>query len=72
MDNFELNSQCSGSITKARPKLDQIWANVSKNECKLSVTYAYWPNFHKLIYVAFKLLNTLPMYNKKPTTTPFI
>jgi len=39
MDNFELNSQCSGSIIKARPKLDHIWANVFKNECgKSSVT----------------------------------
>ncbi len=30
------------------------------------VTKAYWPNFHKLINIAFKLTNTLPMHNKKP------
>jgi hypothetical protein len=32
---------------------------------KFGVTKAYWSNFHKPIYIAFKLPNTLLMYNKK-------
>jgi hypothetical protein len=39
---------------------------------KSSVIETYWSNFHKLIYIAFKLPNTLPMYNKKPLMSPFI
>jgi hypothetical protein len=42
-----------------------MWANVLGNECKYGVTDAYWSDFHKPIYIAFKLPNTIPMYNKK-------
>jgi hypothetical protein len=66
MYKFQLKSQFNENITKARFQLDHIWANVLGNECKFGVIEAYWLNFHKLIYIAFKLLNTLPMYNKKP------
>jgi hypothetical protein len=72
MDKFELKSQFSENTTKARFQLHHIWANVPGNECKFDVTKAYWSNFHKPIYIAFKLLNTLPMYNKKPLMFPFI
>jgi hypothetical protein len=64
MDKFQLN-QFSQSTTKVGSQLDHIWANVPRNECKFSVTKTYWLGFHKLIYIAFKLLNTLPMYDKK-------
>ncbi len=43
-----------------------------KNECKLSAIKTYWLDFHKPIYIAFNLPNTLPMYNKKPLTFPFL
>ncbi len=64
MDKFQLKSQFTESTIKARPQLNHIWMNVLVNECKSSVTKAYWSNFHKPIYIKFKLPNTLPMYNK--------
>jgi hypothetical protein len=65
MDKFQLKSQFSESITKARFELNHIWANVPGNECKSGVTLACWSNFHKSIYIASKLPNTILMYNKK-------
>jgi hypothetical protein len=65
MDKFQLKSQFSESTTKAWSQLDHIWANVLENECKYGVIEAYWSDFHKPIYIAFKLPNTLMMYNKK-------
>jgi len=41
-------------------------ANIPRNECKYGVIGAYLLDFHKPICIAFKLPNTLPMYNKKP------
>jgi hypothetical protein len=72
MDKFQLKSQFNENTTKARSQLNHIWANVPGNEYKSNVTKTYWSDFHKLIYIAFKLPNTLPMYNKKPLTSPFI
>jgi hypothetical protein len=65
MDKFQLKSQFSESTTKYGSQLHHTWANVCRNESKCGVTKAYWLDFHKLIYIAFKLLNTFPMYNKK-------
>jgi hypothetical protein len=45
--------------------LDHKKANVLGNECQFGVIEAYWLDFHKPMYIAFKLPNTLPMYNKK-------
>jgi calcineurin-like phosphoesterase family protein len=72
MGKFQLKSKFSENITKVKFQLDHIWTNVLRNECKYGVTKTYWSDFHKLIYIAFKLLNTLPMYNKKPLMFPFI
>jgi len=72
MDKFHLKSQFRESPTIAISQLDYIWANVLGNECKSPITKAYWSNFHKLIYITFKLPNTLPMYNKKSFVSPFI
>ncbi len=33
-----------------------------RNECKSSVLEAYWPDFHKPIYITFKLLDTLKFF----------
>jgi hypothetical protein len=66
MNKFQLKSQFSESTIKARFQLEHISMNVLRNECKFGVTEAYWSNFHKPIYIAFKLPNTLPVYNKKP------
>jgi hypothetical protein len=72
MDKFQLKSQFNENTTKAWSQLDHIWANVLGNECKFGVTKAYWSNFHKPTYIAFKLPNTFPIYNKKPLMSSFI
>jgi hypothetical protein len=72
MDKFQLKSQFNESTTKARSQLNHIWANVPANEYKSNVSKTYWSDFHKLIYIVFKLPNTFPMYNKKPLISPFI
>jgi hypothetical protein len=72
MDKFQLKSQFNESTTKVGYQLDHIRANVPKNECKYNITKGYWSNVYKPIYIAFKLLNTLSMYNKKPFMSPFI
>jgi hypothetical protein len=68
MDKFHLKSQFNESTTKTRFQLDHIWANVPGNECKYGVTKAYWSHFDRPIYIAFKLPNTLPVFNKNPLT----
>jgi len=45
MNNFQLKSQFSESITKAGSQLDHICANILRNECKSNVTKAYWLDF---------------------------
>jgi len=72
MDKFQLKSQFNESTTKVGFQLNHIWANNPRNECKFGVIKAYWSNFHKLIYIAFKLPKTFPMYNKKLLMSPFI
>jgi hypothetical protein len=72
MDKFQLKSQFNESTRKVEFQLNHIWENVLGNECKYVVIEAYWSNFHKLIYIAFKLLNIFPMYKKKPLMSPFI
>jgi hypothetical protein len=72
IDKFQLKSQFNENTTKVGFQLDHIWANVFGNECKFGVIKAYWSDFHKLILIAFQLLNTLPMYNKKSLMSPFI
>jgi hypothetical protein len=69
MDKFQLKSQFSENTIKVGSQLDHIWANVPRNECKYGVTKTYWSNFHKVIYITFKLPNT--MYNKRPLVSPF-
>jgi hypothetical protein len=71
MYKFQLKSQFDESTTKAGSQLDNIWANVPRNDYKSNVTKTYWSNFHKLVYIAFKLPNTHSMYNKKSLMSPF-
>jgi hypothetical protein len=65
MDKFQLISQFNENTTKIGSQLNYIWANVLGNECKFGVTKACWLDLQKPIYIAFKLLNTFPIYNKK-------
>jgi hypothetical protein len=59
MNKLELKSQFKNITTKVGSQLNHIWSNVPGNECKSSVLEAYWPDFHKPIYITFKLLNIL-------------
>jgi len=43
MNKLELKSQFKKITTKTRSKLNHIWSNVPRNECKSSVLVAYWP-----------------------------
>jgi hypothetical protein len=72
MNKLELKSQFKNIITKVESQLDHIWSNLPKNESKSSVSEAYWLNFHKPIYMAFKLPNTLPIYSNKLILSPII
>jgi hypothetical protein len=36
------------------------WSNIPGIDTQYGVTYAYWLDYHKPIYCAFKLPNTLP------------
>jgi hypothetical protein len=46
-------SQFSASTTKIRIQLDHIWTNVPGNDSKVRIFEAYWPDYHKSIYIAF-------------------
>jgi len=72
MDKFQLKSQFNENTIKVGTQLDDIWANVPRNKCKYGVTKTYWSNFHKVIYITFKLLNTFPLYNKRPLMFSFL
>ncbi len=65
VDKVKLKSQFNESTTKVGFQFDHIWANVPRNECKYTLIEEYWLDCHKLIYIAFKLPNALPMYNGK-------
>jgi hypothetical protein len=65
MNQFSLQPQFSASTMKGGTQLDHIWVNVPGNDSKARVFEAYWPDYHKPIYIAFKLPNTLPSFNNK-------
>jgi len=71
MDKFQLKSEFNENTTKVRFRLNHM-GKCPRNECKSCVIETYWSNLHKLIYIAFKLPNKLPTYNKKPLMSPFI
>jgi hypothetical protein len=55
MNKLELKFQFKNMTTKVRSQLNYIWSNVPRNECESSVLEAHWPDFHKPIYITFKL-----------------
>ncbi len=71
MDKLKLKSLFNKNITKVGFQLDHIWANVLKNEYVNMVNKSILTRFLQLIYIVFKLPNTLPMYNKKPLSYLF-
>ena len=53
--------------TQLNSLIDHIWSNIPGTETKYGVTNAYWPDYHKPIYCAFKLPTTLQKYYKSTT-----
>ncbi len=72
MNKLKLKSQFKNITTKVGSQLSCIWSNVLGNDTKSCVLKTYWPKFHKPIYMAFKLLDTFPIYSNKPILFPFI
>jgi hypothetical protein len=72
MKHFNLQSQFHASTTKGGTQLDHIWANVPGNDCESGVSEAYWPDYHKPIYIAFKLPNILPIFNSQTVSSLFL
>jgi len=72
MNKLKQKSQFKNIPTKIGSQLDNIWSNVPKNESKSNVSKAYWLDFHKPIYMIFKLPDIPPIYSNKPTLSPFI
>ncbi len=62
MNKLELKSQFKNITTKVGSQLNHIWSNVLGNECKSSVSKAYWLDFHKPIYITFTLQDTLKIF----------
>ncbi len=71
MDKFELNSQFGGSTTKARSKIDHIWANVPRNECKLDATKVYLIFTNQFILYSNYITHS-QCITKGPLIFPFI
>ncbi len=61
MNKLKLKIQFKIITTKIGSQLDHIWSNVLGNESKSSVSKTYRLDFHKPIYIAFKLQDTLPI-----------
>jgi len=49
-------------ITKSNSLIDHIWSNIQSQETIFGIFDAYWADYHKSIYCAFKLLNIMPHY----------
>ena len=62
MSKYHFKQKISISTTKSNSLINHIWSNIPGQETFFGVTDAYWPNYHKPIYCAFKLPNTMPHY----------
>jgi len=67
MSEHNFKQQLSTPTTKSNSLIDHIWTNIPSQATKYGVTDAYWLDYYKSIYCAFKLPNTMPNYtcNKK-------
>ncbi len=70
MIKFKLKSQFKNNTTTIISQFNQIWLNTLENEYNLGILKAYWLNFHKSIYITFKLPNTLPIDSNKSISSP--
>lgn len=72
MNDHCLYQKLLTSTTKNNSLIDHIWTNIPGVDAKYGVTDAYWPDYHKPIYCAFKLPTTLPKFSKNTTSLQFI
>jgi exonuclease III len=68
----KLKQQITTPTTKKNSLIDHIWSNIPRIDTQYGVTDAYWPDYHKPIYCAFKLPNTLPQYVRHTKAFRFI
>jgi exonuclease III len=71
MQNHKLTLQIKNSTTKGNSLLNHVWTNSPGNFCKVGIIEAYWPDYHKPIYFAFKLPNHMPRYNREIQSSTF-
>jgi hypothetical protein len=62
MNKHKLKQQILTPTTIKNSLIDHIWSNIPGMDTKYEVPDAYWLDYHKPIYCAFKLSNTLPKY----------
>ena len=72
MNQNDLQFKNNTNTTKYNTLLDYIWTNAPGNVSKISTTKAYWLDYHKPIYFAFKLPNHISRYTKKTYNYNFI
>jgi exonuclease III len=72
MQKHKLKQQITTPTTKKNSLIDHIWSNIPRIDTQYGVTDAYWPDYHKPIYCAFKLPNTLPQYVRHTKAFRFI
>ena len=66
-----LKQQISTPTTINNSLIDHIWSDIPGIETTYGVTDAYWPDYHKPIYCAFKLPNSLPKFSRQSSSLPF-
>jgi hypothetical protein len=66
MQKQKLKQQITTPTTIKNSLIDHIWSNIPGIDNQYGVTDAYWLDYHKPIYCAFKLPNTLPNTLPKP------
>ena len=71
MNKYKLKQQISTPTIIKNSLIDYIWSNVLRMNTKYKITNTYWPDYHKPLYCAFKLPNTLPKYLRQSCSSCF-
>jgi hypothetical protein len=71
MNKHKLKQQISTPTTMKNSLIDHIWSNIPGMDTKYGVTDAYWLDYHRNVYCAFKLPNVLPKYLRQSCSFRF-
>ena len=71
MSKYHFKQHLSISTTRSNSLINHIWSNIPGQKTFFGVSDAYWPDYHKPIYCAFKLPNTMLLYCYNKTKTYF-